>query len=385
MLTGSTSLPAVKGNGGGGEFVPQGFSVTVDAKGTHNGNKGCDWLQNPGKINYFDLYNRIPAATKNGGTFGGWKGCVEARPEPYDVTDDPPNSDPAGKGIANTRFVPYFAPDEADKFASWTATYSNDWLDDGYKDPLKLVTDPDHVMADPTGVRAGRSDNNKWDFRYNDWARTRSILKYNSTNIADIKDFTDALGNHITTGPNSNCPDEILPLTNVKSDVLNKISSLQHWSGGGTITSEGLAWGWRSISPNLPYGLGQGYDAKNVQKVIVLMTDGRQDLVNNNPNGPVSSEYTAYGYLADGRMGSTFAAATTYLNARLVAACNNAKAKPGMSIYTVLFRETDPTVTNLLKSCASDPSKAFTAANAAGLSQAFAQIGGSITQLRLTQ
>ena len=387
VLTGVTNpLKSSGAPGSGGEFLPDGFITTAGGAGVDNAGKGCDFLYASGKVNYFDLFNRIPPATKSGGFFGGWKGCVMARPEPYDATDDAPGADPANIGAANGRFVPYFAPDEADQFSPGAIKYANNWLEDGYPDPAAIFGAADRVLGDPTGTRAGRSDNNKWDFRYSDYSRTRSILKYNGVSKADVQDFTDGFGNHITTGPNANCPDEIQPLTASKAAVLAKINSLTHWAGGGTVTSEGLAWGWRTISPNAPYSLGAPYDAQKAQKIIVLMTDGRNDLITNGGGaGSVYSEYTAYGYLADGRMGATFAAATDYLNTRMSAVCANAKAKPGVSIYTVLFRETDPTITNLLRSCASSPDKAYVASNAAALETAFAQIAGGISQLRLTQ
>jgi Flp pilus assembly protein TadG len=44
-----------------------------------------------------------------------WAGCVEARPAPYDTTDDAP-------GGATTLFVPMFTPDEPD---NWTCSTSN--------------------------------------------------------------------------------------------------------------------------------------------------------------------------------------------------------------------------------------------------------------------
>jgi von Willebrand factor type A domain len=385
VLSGTTVNRTTKGKYGNGEFLPNGFSVTIDGKGTSNGGYGCDWLQNPGVINYFDLFSRIPAQTKTNGTYTGWKGCVEARPAPYDVTDDAPGTDPSGIGIANSRFVPYFAADEPDKFDTWVPAYHNNYMDDGYLDPLNL-TAVNNVLPDPTGVRVGRTDNNRWDFKWNNWSRARSILKYNGSAKADIKDMYDAVGNHITTGPNANCPDEVLPLTNDQATVISKINSLQHWGGGGTMTSEGLAWGWRTLSPNAPYALGKPYSLTDAQKVIVLMTDGVNEVSTNNDDyGPLVSDYSAYGYLADGRMGSTFAAAKNFLNNRMKTTCTNAKAKPGVSIYTVLFRETDPTIKSLLSACASSPDKAFTAADGASLASAFAQIGTSISKLHLTK
>ena len=393
----STSGNSGKGQSGNGEFLPTGFSVTTDGRGTDNSNFGCDWLQNPGTINYFDLFNRIPTTTKTGGVFAGWKGCVEARKAPYDVTDDAPGTDPSGIGIANSKFVPYFAPDEPDKFDTWVPAYHNNYMDDGYIDTSLAVSVVNKVLADPTGSRTGRTDNARWDFKTNNWSRARSILKYNWSptmavgvaalaNKADIKDYSDATGNHITTGPNANCPDEVLALTNVQADVTARIASLQHWAGGGTMNSEGIAWGLRTLSPNAPYAIGKAYNATTAQKIIVLMTDGVNEVATNNDDyGPLVSDYSAYGYLADGRMGSTFAAGKTFLNGRMTAACNYAKGKPGVSVYTVLFRETDPTITSLLASCASSTDKAFTAADGASLATAFAKIGNSISKLRLTQ
>ena len=386
VLSGATVNRNPKGKYGNGEFLPTGFTVTIDGKGTSNGNAGCDWLQNPGKVNYFDLFARIPALTTSGANFTGWKGCVEARPAPYDVTDDAPGTDPSGIGVANSLYVPYFAADEPDKFDTWVPAYHNNWLADGYLDLTSAATVANTVLADPTGTRTARTDNNRWDFKWNNWSRARSILKYNGNLKANIQDYYDGTGNHITTGPNANCPDEIQPLTSNQAAVTNKINGLTHWAGGGTIVSEGVAWALRTLSPNTPYALGQPYSATGAQKVIVLMTDGTNLLGTNNDDlGPLVSDYSAYGYLKDGRMGTTFAASTTFLNGRMTAACNFAKAKPGVSIYTVLFRETDPTITSLLASCASAPDKAFTASDGASLAQAFAKIGSSISKLHLSE
>ncbi|MEZ5854155.1 MAG: pilus assembly protein TadG-related protein [Hyphomicrobiaceae bacterium] len=56
-----------------------------------------------------------------------WRGCVEARPAPYDTTDDPPS-----EGNPETLFVPMFAPDEPDSTNSGGDSYSNNYIaDDG--------------------------------------------------------------------------------------------------------------------------------------------------------------------------------------------------------------------------------------------------------------
>jgi len=63
-------------------------------------------------IDNFTLFDSLQTSD---GDSVEWKGCVEARPTPYDVTDDP-------AGGANTKFVPLFAPDEPD---NWTCTTSD--------------------------------------------------------------------------------------------------------------------------------------------------------------------------------------------------------------------------------------------------------------------
>ena len=68
----------------------------------------------PSTTNNFTLLNSLKTSS---GAAVTWGGCVEARPMPYDVTDDAPST-----GSPSTLFVPMFAPDEPD---NWTATTSN--------------------------------------------------------------------------------------------------------------------------------------------------------------------------------------------------------------------------------------------------------------------
>lgn len=66
----------------------------------------------PSTTNNFTLFSNLKDSS---GSTITWDGCVEARPMPYDATDDAPTG-------ASTKFVPMFAPDEPD---NWTATTSN--------------------------------------------------------------------------------------------------------------------------------------------------------------------------------------------------------------------------------------------------------------------
>lgn len=371
-VTPNTTFPLSGSNSGpSGEFVPTGFN-TAPAQAS---NGWCDYLYNPDTISLFDLYARIPTTTASGAAWGGWKGCVMARPgvvngaiKDFDVTDDPPDS-----GEVDSRFVPYFAPDEPDPVVGgWSISFNNSYLPDGV-----LVNGV--VSDDPT--KAGH-----WQMQQDTWVRYYNLFKYNGVNRADISEIAPN-----TRGPNRACPDEVLPLTNDRQAVLNKIASLNYWNGAGTIVSEGFMWAWRTLSPNKPYATALPYQPNN-QKVLVLMSDGKNELAENARDSsnsldgsPIHSDYTAYGYLRYGRFQSdTFSGAVTFLNERLQTACANARAK-GVTVYTVLFRETNQDAVNMLRQCASQPGYAFNAVNGADLAAAFGTIGSQISKLRLVR
>lgn len=302
------------------------------------------WLVNPPKISHFDLFNRM-------GNGVAWKGCVEARPEPYDVTDDPPVA-----GDPNTLFVPYFWASEPN--VSWSGqTYDNSYMDDALGK-----------------VPSGWVDTS-------DWGRVFNLFKYNGDKPLSPAKETGPL----TTGPNASCPDELQTLTTTKGQVVSKIENLGYWSGGGTISSEGIMWGWRTLSPNPPFAMGAPY-ASTTKKYIVLMSDGMNSLVANNPSTGVRvSDYTAYAYLTTGRFPTqTFPASETYLNNRMLQACTNAKAK-GIVIYTILFRETNSVAKQVMKDCATAEKNFVFAANQTDLQLAFNTIGRDISNLRLTR
>lgn len=327
--------------GGGSAKVPTGFQYYHPC-----------WLGNPPKVSHFDLFNRIDGAR--------WKGCVEARPEPYDVTDEP-----ATAFNPDTLFVPYFWPDEPGRDNGSAnkngRAFNNSYLEDGSVPPGWT-----YYSDDPTNNYV------------NEWYAYANLFKYTLSNKAKIKE-----NGPDTSGPNAACPDEILPLSTKKADVLNAIQKLSHWNGGGTISSEGLMWGWRVLSPGPPFTEGSEYG--KAQKYIVLMTDGLNSFVENNADGPTKSDYTAYGYLRDGRLPSDwFRKGQTYLNDRMRLACQNSK-RTGITVITILFRETDSVTQQLLKDCASEGNFSYIAANENDLRRAFEDVAGKISRLRLTK
>lgn len=277
-----------------------------------------------------------------------WKGCVEARPEPYNLSLTPPDATKP-----DTLFVPYFAPDEAGNGMNDGGNndqgFNNSWLSD-------LV---DH------------SDNGK---------KQRSTLKYvipTSKKVVEDK--------NLTLGPNRACPTPVVPLTNDFQKVRDGINAMKFWNGSGTNISEGLAWGWRVITPEAPYTEAAEFDPENVSKFVVLMTDGR-NVSYGNKNTVNKSDFGSYGFLADKRIAglSNAGQVETKLNSWTLEMCTAMKAQ-GIQIFTVVYKETNTAVQNLFKSCASDPAKFHMASNTAALEQAFADIGTTMSPLRLVR
>lgn len=310
--------------------IPIGFEAGPLAPGT-----ACR-VYNPSYINHLDLFERVVTP---------WKGCVEARPNGLDVREDPPVS-------ADSRFVPYFWPDER-----------------GQRNQNNFSNSYKNEVPQMPGFTGG---NQHW----------LSILKYDRNEPARIVD------NQPTTyGPNAACPDEVLPLTSDRDAVISRIASLRHYFGGGTISSEGLMWGWRTLSPQQPYAMGRPYGEG--RKFIVLMTDG-ENMISANANSS-TSDYTAYGFLWQNRLGSGgnqnaagFSNAAVALDNRMTEACNGAKAR-GITVVTILFRETSARAINNVRDCASRPDLFYRAADGAALDAAFQNIASQISNLRLVR
>ena len=94
-------------------------------------------------------------------------------------------------------------------------------------------------------------------------------------------------------------------------------------------------WGWRTLSPGQPFTEGKSYTSPNNRKVIILMTDGQNNL--GGTNNFNMSYYSSYGYAVKGRLGQATSdnnILTSLLDDRTQTACTNAKAA-GVLIYTI--------------------------------------------------
>ena len=264
-----------------------------------------------------------------------WNGCIEERKPPYDLSDDAPTA-----GNANTLWLPYFAPDEPN-----LSGYSNSYLPDGI---------------------SGTADQ-----------RQRYLGKYNNVNAAS------------GLGPLSGCTvAPITPLTGDKSAILNAVASMG--ADGNTHIPIGIAWGRRVLSPGEPYTEGVAYDAVDWKKAAIILTDGDNTIAATSNHN--KSRYSAYGYLANGRLGTTNASTfESKLDEKTALACTELKSAgkdaggQGVEVFTITFNVTNSGIKTLMRNCASSDANYFNSPSNSELQAAFRAIASALSNLRLSK
>ena len=372
------------------------------------GSGRTSWLQN-----YFPN-NFAPAV---------WKGCVEARQSPDDMTDASPFARPFTPYLWQSTFTTpagctrATTPPASCDFTTGGAACDtgnatncdNDWPRQALS--LSITRNSGTARATSTAAHGlstgmiveitGATQN-----QYNGWKTVTVISPTRFTfgvsgnpaspatgtiraNILPIDDRNASQNNGY--GPNLGCATPITPLVASKATVLAAINAMDPWHRGGTFSNEGLTWGWRTLSPTwqglwggaTPNNLPMAYRSPNMDKVIVLLTDGVNEMYDNPPAGPQNSDYTSYGRLGEGRIGTTNKSqATTQINARMTTMCNSIKAQ-GIIIYTILVQENDSSTQTLFRNCATSPAHFFNTPDNASLSAAFSAIGQQLSNLRL--
>lgn len=160
----------------------------------------------------------------------------------------------------------------------------------------------------------------------------------------------------------------ILPLTTAKSTILNRISKLT--ADGNTLSNVGMVWGYRLLSPELPFKEGEAWGNPEWRKVAILMTDG------DNNNGEIYNAYGPY---------NTLKVTDSMLDSKLAQTCTNMKEK-GIIVYTVTFTSAINLATKqFFKNCASSPDKWYDAPTQAKLTDAFEQIARELSNIHLTE
>jgi len=262
-----------------------------------------------------------------------WAGCVEARPDGLEGTDTPPSV-----GNPDTLWVPYFQPDEPDT-GDWGVDddYTNDYTDDG--------TSSDELT------------------------RLMRSAKY--------------VGKAKNSYVNANCNmPAIIPLTNDMQAIKDGVNAMG--ASGYTHIPLGAAWGWRVLSPMAPYTEGAQYDDGLTQKAMILMTDGENTVPSQSTMN--KSRYTAFGYLRQGRLGTTTSITTAVANldAMLTNVCDSVKAE-NIRVYTIGFQIFTQNVLDLLQDCATEPSMFYNSPTNSSLQLAFTSIATDLANLRLSK
>ncbi|MBR0968317.1 pilus assembly protein [Bradyrhizobium diazoefficiens] len=153
----------------------------------------------------------------------------------------------------------------------------------------------------------------------------------------------------------------ITPLSYNWSAIKTSIASMT--AQGATNQTVGLLWGWLSLLQQSPLNAPAESSNNTYQHIIVLFTDG------------LNTEDRWYG---DG------SSISTQVDTRMTTLCTNIK-KSGVTIYTVQIDTDGAGQSAVLPACASDTGKFFLLTQPSQIASAFAQIGVSISKLRVAR
>jgi len=302
---------------------------------------GANFEKVSGKfVNHFELYQALGVT---------WKGCVEARSAPYNLSDEAP--DPL---VPGTMFVPYFAPDN----------------------PGKNATSPN----------SGTAWNNSYlndSFGSSDAAKLRNSARYSGVSSSN-KTINENSGSR-TTGPNYACPTPVMPLTSDFGKLKTEIAKMIHWEGSGTNVSEGLAWSYRVLSPGEPYTEGAPFRSENTSKFVVVFTDGENTVFGASSQSYNTSDYGSYSFLDGKRIGNTTNrnTALTQVNTWTLDACTSLKNQD-VEVFTVLLGADTQANRTLYTKCATTAEHYYATSDVSQLDVVFRKIAARIAKLYVT-
>lgn len=347
-----------------------------------------DWIDTTGlnplsKLNFptgstWNNYTTWAKLKSNSTTFMSWNGCVEARLRGSDADDTDYNVNDVAPTFGATLFPAYFAPD-APSFANLDeyGSYKNDTWSGNY------IGETGTAPTEITGLtNAQRLDTSAAGLL----RRQENQAKY-LNKVITVENMTSA-----NEGPWKGCAkSKIVPLTYKRANVEAGITAMA--AAGNTLIAEGVAWGWRVLSPTEPFTKVEPstsfptepistYHHPRWLKIMVLMTDGDNDIAagTDTLNG---TTYTSYGRgkedIGVNRFGTTSDSSIMgKLDDAMTAACTQAKAE-GIEIYVTSFGSGVSTATrNKLKACATDADNYQHATSSADLAAFFNHIGQDV-------
>ncbi len=268
-----------------------------------------------------------------------WGGCVDARDtNDGDTTDTPPSQQ---------KYKVYYSP-------------STDIRPEPYS--------PDDYYY--SGGRWYSYNVNDWVYSWNANGTPKKLNSLSSTK-----------------GPNAYCPTVMTPMTGTKKTITDAIDALE--ARGNTHINLGAIWAWNMLSERwrgewggtMGATLPLDYGTKHMNKAAILLTDG-----DNTMSQPI---YTAYGYLSDGRLGSSTSSTTAEnsLDSKLSTVCTAMKGN-GIYVYVIALggsSDIGNATRTLLRNCASAPNYYFESPSAAELQNVFNAIADSLSNLRVSQ
>jgi Flp pilus assembly protein TadG len=154
---------------------------------------------------------------------------------------------------------------------------------------------------------------------------------------------------------------QIVPLTYNWNTVNATIDSMT--ASGATNQTIGLQWGWLSLLQQSPLNAPAETSGSVYEHIIILFTDG------------LNTGDRWYG---------DFSSQSSQVDARMKTMCDNIKAT-GVTIYTVQIDTDGAGQSAVLPYCASAPNNFFMLTDPSQISAAFAQIGTSISKLRVAK
>lgn len=203
----------------------------------------------------------------------------------------------------------------------------------------------------------------------------------------------------INVGPNRSCPPALVPLTNVKQTLLNRINTFTLANiryGAGTFGNLGLVWGWNTISPRWT-GLWDGPvqptdNNTSTLKSIVIVTDGENNWTDQpgyNPLGdPIAYAMgSATVSLSNRTRVNTLNVTSTssmasLIDSRVASLCTRIKDS-GIQIFTVTFQVSSNNAKTLYRNCATKPEWAFQADSSQELYDHFSTIASQLKKITI--
>jgi len=278
----------------------------------------------------------------------------------YDTTLAGISSDP------RSLFVPTFHIDDSDSYSA----RPNNWLNDSRY--AVSVNSNAPAMAKRLAVYGVPYSNGQVGDRAN-WRKptiTDSASRYYSN-------YSEPMG------PGFFCDSQpIVPLTTDYDKILDAIDGLK--ALGNTNVFEGMMWGWRTLDDAEPFTEGRARNARNNEKIVILLTDGNNAW--NRMSNLRYSSYSSFGFLADERLvarNSNDSRIMSAMDAKTLAGCTHAKAD-GITIFTIRLDLQDSNSATLMRNCATDPDHFFDVPDPSTLQSTFEEIRHRINRGRIT-